>query len=275
MTLECPHCHAQNPKGTLWCSVCNKKIQPELRVYSEDIKLPLHSQSQEEERLSYSKKSKSPRKRMFRIILYLVILTLLFIIVLVVFVCLSPYQINPFLSSAYVASFAEDYAFQGDQLSTNDGWIFTITPVKDFQMTARILHIQTYSPSSFPYRPINTFSPIDLVLGIDDIVDNPDTYTYRITYSHDREVRWYFDGSTSDYSYFTSHTGNHHLIPHNEDVFTFLTDSLNVNDVITIEGTLVNLYGTKGNQYYCWDTDTSIGNYPCEIVLVEKIKNVL
>jgi len=275
MTVECPYCHAINPDDTLWCMACNKKIQSELLVYSQDVKLPSHSINHKEENIPFQRKKLSSSKRMFRTILYLIIFAIVFIIVLVVALVLSPFQIHPSFSLVSTETFHDDYSFHGSWLNTTDGWVFTIIPVQDFKMTARVLFIKSYSRSSLPYRPINTFSPIDLVLGLENIVNNPDEYDYRITYSHDREVRWYLEGSATAYNYFLTHTGNHHIIPHNEEVYEYLMNTLQEQDVITIEGTLVNLYGTKGDQYYRWDTDTSIGNYPCEIVLVDTITSAL
>ena len=91
MALECPHCHASNPDGTLWCIKCNKKIQPELVVYSQDVKISPSLESQMEEKPTFKRSSKSPSKRIFRTILYLIILTLLFVITIIVAVVLSSY----------------------------------------------------------------------------------------------------------------------------------------------------------------------------------------
>jgi len=271
MTVECPHCHAINPDDTLWCKACNKKISSELLVYSQDVKLPPYSIKPEKEKITFQHKTISPSKRMFRTLLYLLIFAIVFVILIVVVLFFSPLQANLSFSLIGTTSFHDDYGFHGSWLNTTDGWAFTITPLQDFKMTARVLFIEYYSKSSLPYRPINSFSPVDVVLGIDDIVENPEEYPYRITSSYDREVRWYIDGSPTAYQYFLSHTGNHHIIPHNEEVYSYLIHTLQIDDVITIEGTLVNLYGIKGEQYYRWETDTSIGNYPCEIILVEKI----
>ncbi|MBU1941158.1 MAG: hypothetical protein KKC68_05235 [Candidatus Thermoplasmatota archaeon] len=50
-----------------------------------------------------------------------------------------------------------------------------------------------------------------------------------------------------------------------------LTNNITLSSQIILEGCLVNLYGKNGNQYYSWKTDLTIGNYACEIMLVENI----
>ncbi|EMR74707.1 hypothetical protein MBGDF03_00994 [Thermoplasmatales archaeon SCGC AB-540-F20] len=64
--------------------------------------------------------------------------------------------------------------------------------------------------------------------------------------------------------------GNNHIIPHNEKVLNEL-QNISINDNVVIEGSLVNLYGTRGDQNYYWNTDTQIGNFNCEIILVDII----
>ncbi|MBU0496520.1 MAG: hypothetical protein KKC68_05230 [Candidatus Thermoplasmatota archaeon] len=96
---------------------------------------------------------------------------------------------TPPLNPIY-SNFNEDYWFNGTTLYTTDGWIFQITKVKDYQIDGIVLGLHTYKKNDYPYRPINTFSPIDLFIGVDEIKNNPNKYPLRITSYADRTVHW-------------------------------------------------------------------------------------
>jgi hypothetical protein len=146
-----------------------------------------------------------------------------------------------------------------------------LNKVKDYTLEGVVLALKTYDKSNFPYDPVNIFSPIDLVIGIDDVMENLEKYDYSITSFHNRVCNWYLNyDDTSDYTYFKSHTGNNHIIPHNQEVLNELSN-ITVNDCVVITGSLVNLYGVRGGQNYQWNTDTHIGNYDCEVILVDSI----
>lgn len=241
------------------------KLQQKLVVYSEDMKLPEYYQKQYETQQT---------RRNFRP--YKAIVSMMFMVMIIFFLYLVIFNYLPLSSSPvntlnFSGSFDSDYSFSGSEIHTTDGWTFTMTHVKEYELTARVLAMHTYEPNSSPYRPINAFSPMDLVLGVDDIISQPERFPYRITSFHDREVTWYFDGTEyADYNYFTTHTGNHHIIPHNEGV-NIILQTLEEDDVIYFSGSLVDLYGTRENENYSWFTDTTIGNYHCEIVLIDSI----
>jgi hypothetical protein len=74
----------------------------------------------------------------------------------------------------------------------------------------------------------------------------------------------------ADYQYFKSHTGNNHLIPHNEEVLNMM-QNISLYDHVFIEGSLVNLYGERGDQTIFRPTDTHIGNSACEAILVDEL----
>jgi hypothetical protein len=114
------------------------------------------------------------------------------------------------------------------------------------------------------------FSPIDLYIGIDGLKENIDDYPYEVTRFYDRVGYTEFNGGSADWTYFRTHSSNFHIIPHNEEVFNEL-ENISVHDWVILEGSLVNLYGTRGDQYYYWNTDTTIGNYDCEVMLVDSI----
>jgi hypothetical protein len=142
--------------------------------------------------------------------------------------------------------------------------------VKDYTLTGIVLGLKTYTKNDFPYRPINIFSPIDLVIGVDDVAEHPEKYPFSIRY----EYRGYWctiKGLTvAESEYMKTHMGNNHIIPHNQLVLNQLKN-ISINDQVVIDGSLVNLYGSRGSEQYYWTTDTQIGNYNCEIILVDNL----
>jgi hypothetical protein len=64
--------------------------------------------------------------------------------------------------------------------------------------------------------------------------------------------------------------GYNHIIPHNEYVLYEL-ENISINDCVIVKGSLVNLYGIRGNEKYNWNTDTTIGNFACEVILVDEL----
>jgi len=165
----------------------------------------------------------------------------------------------------------EDFWFEEDKIITSDGWTFTMTKAGDYTLYGIVLGTKTYNKYDTPYVPINTFSPIDLYMGVDDLLENPQSYPYTITKFDNRVGYTMFNGLSESYAeYFRTHSGNNHIIPHNQEVLNELRN-IDAGDVVLIKGSLVDLYGTKDNQYYRWDTDTQIGNYDCEIILVDEL----
>ena len=47
--------------------------------------------------------------------------------------------------------------------------------------------------------------------------------------------------------------------------------NISVGDQVIISGGLVNLYGERGTETIFRPTDTHIGNYACEAILVDEI----
>ena len=171
-----------------------------------------------------------------------------------------------------VGQFNEDYWFDGDDIHTKSGWIFTIDEVVDCSFEGIVLDTHVYNKDDVIYYPTETFSPIDIFFGYDDIVTNPEDYAYGVVGRSYRVILWEFKGPASTQSYFRAHTSNTHIIPHTKEVFDALP-LINVKDVVTITGSYVNVYGTNPSEniMYSWETDTVIGNWHCEIILVDTI----
>jgi hypothetical protein len=264
MTKYCPRCRIENLDDALWCDNCNTKLLEKLEI-NEEIQRSEHSKPQVAIPSNYQVPYQS-RKIVSKVSAIVFPIFLTFILIMIYF--------NNVTSdfAGINCKINEDFWFEGNSLFTSDGWTFTITKVRDYTLDGIILAINTYSKNDFPYRPINIFSPIDLVIGTDDVKNNPEAYSFTITSFRDRYAYWEFrSDSQENYNYFRSHTGNNHIIPHNEEVLSELATNLSENNIVFLEGSLVNLYGTRDNEYYTWNTDTTIGNFHCEIILLDNI----
>ena len=76
---------------------------------------------------------------------------------------------------------ATNFSFEEDLIITDDGWTFTMEKVKDYTLDGIVLALKKYTRDEWPYDPCNVFCPIDLLIGIDDVKENPENYDYSIT----------------------------------------------------------------------------------------------
>ena len=265
MLKQCPDCGTENSEDQFWCKNCNAKLvgtissQKKEAVTSESLYMKRKASHG-----SYLNVEKTQRYGI-KIFIFIVV-GLVLITMIAAYVSLS----IEFDFSGINCKINEDFWFEGNYLNTSDGWTFTMNKVKDYTLDGIVLGLKTYSKNDFPYKPINIFSPIDLVIGIEDVKNNPDKYPYAITYQYRGYWVTFQGGSAAVSDYMRTHMGNNHIIPHNEKVLNELKN-ISIKDVVVIEGSLVNLYGTRGDQNYYWNTDTQIGNFNCEIILVDVI----
>jgi hypothetical protein len=246
---RCHKCGKINFGNALWCNKCNTKLQDDISKPKEDL-------------MEFDDSRKIVKK---------------IAVVLITFIIISS-AIVVYLYSTKGPDFEgisckinEDFWFEEDKLITSDGWTFTMTKVMDYTLDGRVLALKIYQKNDIPFRPINTFSPIDLYIGIDNVKNNPENYPITITSFKDRYVWADFNGeSSSDWEYFKLNVGNNHIIPHNQEVLNEL-NNISELDCVLIDGSLIDLYGTKGDQYYHWNTDTNIGDFNCEIILVDSL----
>lgn len=166
----------------------------------------------------------------------------------------------------------ENYWFEAQEdgselLFTSDGWTFELNARQEYTLTGVILGTKIYGIDYQPYRPINYFSPMDILVGVDGVSDNFENYDYEITSWADRVVTWYV---YNDYQYFLTHTGNNHLIPHTVDAYNRIME-LETGDRFSLSGYIVEPYGTRGSDWYEWPSDNRIGNWDCEVILVDEI----
>ena len=166
--------------------------------------------------------------------------------------------------------FCDGYHFEAEngteRIVCDDNWTFDISIIKPYELEGKVLGLNYYKRSDIGSKPIDTFSPIDLFIGVDDVAENTENYPYRVTSWDYRYVHWYVD---DNYDYFRSHVGNNHIIPHNGAVHKSLFE-VNVGDSICLKGHLVNMHGERGDRYYDWESDTEIGDSECEVILVDE-----
>lgn len=169
-----------------------------------------------------------------------------------------------------IGQFGKDYWFEDDKLYTYDGWSFTINKIQDYTLEGIVLDFRVYEKNEFIYSPVNIFSPIDIFVGTEDIVDNPSNYPFTTTSYADRVILYSVNGGSNNRNYFVDHVDNNHIILHNEEALTSLK-KISVHYNIKIQGSLVNLRGEKDNQLSKWESDTEYGNQDCQVILVDSI----
>lgn len=262
--VKCPKCGTQNPDEILWCKNCDTKIidviESDKNMYIDEYEKLLPYNKMNYEYNNYYK------KKAIKIFTILVFFIIIFSVLLVYF---NVTKGSDF--SGINCKINEDFWFEEDKIITDDGWKFKIEKVKDYTLNGVVLGMKQYSRHDTPYDPCDIFSPADLLIGVDNVKENPEKYDYSITSFDNRIVCWYLKyNNVGDYHYFKSHTGNNHLIPHNEEVLEMFKN-ISLKDNVLIQGSLVNLYGTRGQDRFVWTTDTYIGNYDCEIILVDEL----
>lgn len=153
-------------------------------------------------------------------------------------------------------------------LTTSKG-SFTVTPVADYEVTARVVGIERYS-SGWESQ----LSPVDLALAWGEL-SNLDYHQY-ISYS--QRGRWYYykykPNCPFDVNYIINHSANHHIIPANSNLRSAIK-TIKRDNLIAIKGCLVNIKGESGGRSYWWNTSTrrdDSGGGSCEIVYVESLQ---
>jgi hypothetical protein len=264
MVKICSNCGTENPDGAFWCNKCDKILFRD-QVVEQKIPVEEHREQILEQQGTYNSFDNFENKSL-KLFIVGFIIVIVFICVFIYFSLFIGFDFN-----WINCQFNEDFWFEEDKIITSDGWTITMDRVQDYTLDGRVLALKTYNKHDSPYDPCNYFCPIDLFIGVDDVKANPDNYDYSIRSFSNRKVFWYMTYDTiSDYNYFKSHTGNNHLIPHNEDVLNMM-QNISVYDQVLIIGGLVNLYGERDGETIYRSTDTHIGNYDCEAILVDEL----
>lgn len=154
---------------------------------------------------------------------------------------------------------------------------FKIKKVATFDLTGRILATREYSKYKVGYNEIDSIAPIDMCIGWGKL--STDRYDYAVKFYEfsDRYVTYYVkDTSILSLTEISQSISNTHLIPKTDKIKKQLL-ALKKNDLIKIEGYLVDVYDTTG-KFNPWVTSkvrTDTGGGACEIIFVEKVYKVV
>lgn len=150
----------------------------------------------------------------------------------------------------------------------NSGYQWTITPKARYTIAARVLSLHQYD-SGWQ----SSLSPMDIALGWGVLADN--TVDRWISWS--QTGRWYYYHWMANTPYqpkvIGSHSSNVHIIPANNRVRSVLP-LIQKNDVVLMEGMLVNVDGTNGLQNFGWHTSlsrTDTGDGACEVLFLQRV----
>ena len=146
---------------------------------------------------------------------------------------------------------------------------FKMTPKAAYKLSGLVVSRESYSDGWE-----STVSPLDLAIVWGKLAE-PDYDKY---FSYRQGSRWYFyktkTGGPFDTTYVTTHSGNNHIIPANENVSKAVR-SIRKEDRVVLEGFLVNLKGTYKGKEVLWNTSLSradTGNGSCEVFYVTKAR---
>ena len=146
---------------------------------------------------------------------------------------------------------------------------FDLKPVAQYHIWARVVSTRSYSRGWE-----SSLSPVDLALVWGELATKKhDKYI-----SYRQRNRWYYYRYSAEFplprQYIIRHSCNNHMIPATNNVHRALK-TIKTNDLVAIEGYLVNVTGKIGRGDVWWSTSTSrsdSGDHSCEIIYVEKIR---
>jgi len=158
----------------------------------------------------------------------------------------------------------EDKPFQDDV----NGYKWTITPKAEFRISARVLSTERYR-----MEWQSTLSPVDLALGWGPLSSRD--VDHWIDWS--QSGRWYFYQWSADSPYkanfIKDHSANVHIIPSSDNLKSAVL-RLHSNEMVLLEGLLVNVDGSRGGDNYWWHTSLSrkdTGNGSCELLYLKRL----
>lgn len=144
---------------------------------------------------------------------------------------------------------------------------YDITPLKTFQIKARVLGRENY----FSGRE-SDLSPVDLALGWGRMSDESVVSKISISQSG-RFYRWHVDEFPIPRREIETHSANMHLIPRDEVVRDSI-EQIKTGDVIELSGYLVNVKADDGWQWNSSLTRNDTGDGACELIWVTGFKIV-
>ncbi|HEY2346982.1 MAG TPA: hypothetical protein VGH80_14075 [Xanthomonadaceae bacterium] len=143
---------------------------------------------------------------------------------------------------------------------------FSITPLADFSVTARVL-----SRADYRWDRSSALSPTDLALGWGRMSDSAVLARLDISQSG----RWYYyHWSTNPppipQDEIIRSSANMHMIPANDTV-RYQLDRVHPGDVVHLEGQLIEARGGDGSVWRSSMTRTDTGDGACEVVFVRSL----
>jgi hypothetical protein len=152
---------------------------------------------------------------------------------------------------------------------------FTFTSTHSYQIAARVLRREEYS-----WDTLATVSPMDLALGWNKMSDKSLLDKAGIVIS--QSTRFYYwkvpSFNTLSRSEIEENSANVHIIPANDRVKDYLSEKVKKDDLIYLEGYLVDVKKESSGRTWNMKTSTSrkdTGMGACEILYVTKVVHIV
>jgi hypothetical protein len=143
---------------------------------------------------------------------------------------------------------------------------FSITPLADYAITARVLSRADYS-----YDAVSSISPTDLALGWGRMSDSAVLGKLDISQSG----RWYYyhwgsDGPPIPLAEIIRSSSNMHMLPADDTVRAMLR-RVNPGDIVHLEGQLIEAHGPNNSLWRSSMTNDRTGDGACKVVYVRSL----
>ena len=190
---------------------------------------------------------------------------------ILLFVALLGWWFSPPLHSARartpgVLAVAEPDQRNLDHTASFQDKDFTITPLADFSLTARVLSRADYS-----FDPQSSISPTDLAMGWGRMSDTAVLANLDISQSG----RWYFyhwstDAPPIPKDEIVRSSANMHMLPA-DDTVRWELKQVRPGDVVHLEGQLIEAHRADGSVWRSSMTRDDSGDGACEVVYVRSL----
>jgi len=141
---------------------------------------------------------------------------------------------------------------------------YTITPMADFTLTARVLSRENYRLDSS-----SELSPMDLAMGWGPMSDSKVLEKITISQSN-RWYHWQTDAFPIPQREIEIHSANMHMIPADASVSHTL-EQVHTGNVVLLKGKLVSITRPDGWHWQSSMTREDTGDGACEVIWVESL----
>lgn len=142
---------------------------------------------------------------------------------------------------------------------------FTLVPVATYKISALVICKKYYNADE-----VDELAPFDLCITWGDMAKPPYMYYFSCT-QRDRGCNITAQDSPLDDWYVTTHFSNIHIIPADDSILELMRN-ISVNQIVYLEGFLVNVYS---NNTTIWETSLTpedSGETSCEVLYVTGLK---